>query len=207
IDDRIDVVTRGTMALTVACARCHDHKYDPIPTSDYYSLYGVFHGSDDRLVMLASNDDAELTKRQKKLREMMQKRRDEASARLRARVGDYLEAQFELSKYPDEGFDQLLSAEDIIPASVRRWRDFLHTSKSASHPIFGVWYALDEVPEQRFESSVTNVLKEALANEKLNPLVAAAFKTPVKSMRGAAQRYGKLFADAEKQTNSPAAAE
>ncbi|HET6572986.1 MAG TPA: PSD1 and planctomycete cytochrome C domain-containing protein [Fimbriiglobus sp.] len=42
IDDRIDVVTRGLMGLTVACARCHDHKYDPIPTADYYSLYGVF---------------------------------------------------------------------------------------------------------------------------------------------------------------------
>src|SRR5262249_49396246 len=38
IDDRIDVVTRGTMGLTVGCARCHDHKYDPIPTKDYYSL-------------------------------------------------------------------------------------------------------------------------------------------------------------------------
>jgi mono/diheme cytochrome c family protein len=42
IDDRIDVVTRGLMGLTVACARCHDHKYDPIPAADYYSLYGVF---------------------------------------------------------------------------------------------------------------------------------------------------------------------
>src|SRR5206468_8952651 len=41
-DDRIDVVCRGTMALTVGCARCHDHKFDPIPTKDYYSLYGVF---------------------------------------------------------------------------------------------------------------------------------------------------------------------
>lgn len=45
IDDRIDVVTRGTMALTVTCARCHDHKYDPIPAADYYSLYGVFRSS------------------------------------------------------------------------------------------------------------------------------------------------------------------
>ena len=42
IDDRIDVVSRGLMGLTVSCARCHDHKYDPIPTADYYSLYGVF---------------------------------------------------------------------------------------------------------------------------------------------------------------------
>ncbi|MCH5377292.1 MAG: PSD1 and planctomycete cytochrome C domain-containing protein, partial [Planctomycetes bacterium] len=45
IDDRIDVVTRGLMGLTVACARCHDHKYDPITMSDYYALYGVFASS------------------------------------------------------------------------------------------------------------------------------------------------------------------
>ena len=47
IDDRIDVVTRGMMGLTVTCARCHDHKYDPIPTADYYSLYGVFANSEE----------------------------------------------------------------------------------------------------------------------------------------------------------------
>jgi Protein of unknown function (DUF1553)/Protein of unknown function (DUF1549)/Planctomycete cytochrome C len=45
IDDRIDVATRGLLGLTVACARCHDHKFDPIPTKDYYSLYGVFSSS------------------------------------------------------------------------------------------------------------------------------------------------------------------
>ena len=42
IDDKVDVVTRGTMALTVSCARCHNHKFDPIPTADYYSLFSVF---------------------------------------------------------------------------------------------------------------------------------------------------------------------
>src|SRR5688572_10250479 len=41
VDDRIDAVTRGMLGLTVSCARCHDHKYDPIPTKDYYSLYSV----------------------------------------------------------------------------------------------------------------------------------------------------------------------
>ncbi|MEM0896616.1 MAG: PSD1 and planctomycete cytochrome C domain-containing protein [Verrucomicrobiota bacterium] len=42
IDDMIDVTTRGFMGVTVSCARCHDHKFEPIPTADYYSLYGVF---------------------------------------------------------------------------------------------------------------------------------------------------------------------
>lgn len=45
IADRIDVSTRATMGLTVACARCHNHKTDPIPTADYYGLYGVFNSS------------------------------------------------------------------------------------------------------------------------------------------------------------------
>ncbi|HZV34240.1 MAG TPA: PSD1 and planctomycete cytochrome C domain-containing protein [Verrucomicrobiae bacterium] len=42
INDRIDVVTKGFLGLTVTCARCHDHKFDPIPTKDYYSLRGIF---------------------------------------------------------------------------------------------------------------------------------------------------------------------
>ena len=44
-EDRVDVVSRGLQALTVACARCHDHKYDPIATEDYYALAGVFASS------------------------------------------------------------------------------------------------------------------------------------------------------------------
>ena len=42
IDDQIDVTTRAFLGLTVSCARCHDHKFDPIPTRDYYALAGVF---------------------------------------------------------------------------------------------------------------------------------------------------------------------
>jgi hypothetical protein len=45
INDRIDVVTKGFLGLTVSCARCHDHKFDPIPQQDYYSLHGIFASS------------------------------------------------------------------------------------------------------------------------------------------------------------------
>ena len=41
-DERIDAVSRGVLGLTVACARCHDHKFDPVTTKDYYALMGVF---------------------------------------------------------------------------------------------------------------------------------------------------------------------
>ena len=45
IDDRVDTVTRGLLALTVACSRCHEHKFEPIPQADYYSLAGAFHNT------------------------------------------------------------------------------------------------------------------------------------------------------------------
>ena len=45
LDDRVDTLTRGFLGLTVACARCHDHKFDPIPTTDYYSIAGIYMGT------------------------------------------------------------------------------------------------------------------------------------------------------------------
>ena len=41
-DERIDAVSRTFLGLTVACARCHDHKFDPISTADYYAIAGIF---------------------------------------------------------------------------------------------------------------------------------------------------------------------
>ena len=46
VDDEIDVVGRSLMGLTLACARCHDHKFDPIPTTDYYALAGIFRSTE-----------------------------------------------------------------------------------------------------------------------------------------------------------------
>ncbi|MEE2686020.1 MAG: PSD1 and planctomycete cytochrome C domain-containing protein [Planctomycetota bacterium] len=56
LDDRVDTVSRGLLGLTVSCARCHDHKFDPIPTLDYYSLAGVFNNSRNIDSPLASDE-------------------------------------------------------------------------------------------------------------------------------------------------------
>ncbi|MBL8227866.1 MAG: PSD1 domain-containing protein [Bryobacterales bacterium] len=45
IDNQIDTLTKAFQGLTVSCARCHDHKLDPIPTADYYALYGILNSS------------------------------------------------------------------------------------------------------------------------------------------------------------------
>jgi Protein of unknown function (DUF1553)/Protein of unknown function (DUF1549)/Planctomycete cytochrome C len=58
-EDRIDTLMRGFQGLTVACARCHDHKFDPIPTKDYYSLAGVFASTDYVEISLAPGKEGQ----------------------------------------------------------------------------------------------------------------------------------------------------
>src|SRR6185369_14229400 len=78
-DERVDATTRGFLGLTVACAQCHDHKFDPIPQKDYYSIQGVFSSTELHQVPLAPKEvvakwDAEkkaLDKAEAKLKEFV----------------------------------------------------------------------------------------------------------------------------------------
>jgi hypothetical protein len=58
-DDRIDTLTRGVLGLTVACARCHDHKFDPISTKDYYSLAGIIASTEYDAPPLVSKEEVD----------------------------------------------------------------------------------------------------------------------------------------------------
>ncbi|WP_165068597.1 PSD1 and planctomycete cytochrome C domain-containing protein [Paludisphaera rhizosphaerae] len=195
IDDRIDVVCRGTMGLTVGCARCHDHKYDPIPTADYYSLYGVFMNATERLVRVGDGPlegqkreafEAELLKRQEAMRKGMAEARAEAAKRARAKIVDYLLAQLDLASVPQEGFDIVVGKDDVVPAFVRRWTAYLDRQAKADDPIFRPWRQI--------------VAKEPITSAApLNPRVASAFATPPASPREAAERYAKLFAEVDEQ--------
>lgn len=75
-EDRVDVVTRGLLGLTVACARCHDHKFDPIPTEDYYALAGVFASTEMWNSPLNEDIEAEKNGHAKKPEEAMHIIRD-----------------------------------------------------------------------------------------------------------------------------------
>ncbi|MCA8998880.1 MAG: DUF1549 domain-containing protein, partial [Planctomycetaceae bacterium] len=200
IDDRIDVVCRGTMALTVSCARCHDHKYDPIPTADYYSLYGVFNSSAERVVRLPSAPgdeafEAELKKRQDTLAAKIAEKRKSSSDRARGRIRDYLQTQTELDKYPAQGFDQVFELEDLLPAFVRRWELFLRETKRNRHPVFVAWHAYQNLDAETFATEAVEVTAslQQMSENELHPLVKAEFATVPQSFEDVIDRYAALF--------------
>ncbi len=150
IDDRIDVVTRGLMGLTVGCARCHDHKYDPIPTADYYSLYGVFQSSHEPtdLPMIGSTQKrseyekfaVELAKREKVLADFEQQAAERISTECRTKVTAYLE----LIARPT-GANPVAAARSFVngdprPGVVRRWQEFLKERAKQPDAVFGPWH-------------------------------------------------------------------
>ena len=96
IADQIDVSTRGVMGLTVACARCHDHKDDPIPTADFYALYGVFDSAVEpqKLPLIAEPGQSEEAKAFFKERE-----------KLARAVHDYVKSIVPEHKTPDDFLD------------------------------------------------------------------------------------------------------
>ncbi|MCI0539952.1 MAG: DUF1549 domain-containing protein, partial [Verrucomicrobiales bacterium] len=207
IDDRIDVMMRGTQALTVGCARCHDHKFDPIPIKDYYSLYGVFAGCSERLVPLASggtnavHHDYEkgLRERTEKYQQTYQKRREEFSNRFRAKTADYLVAVLDVRKLPSEEFYEIRGPDDINPTVVRSWENYLLSTKNDPHHVFAPWHEFMALPAGDFATKAPSVLKRITepgqSTFAVNRLVLQALEeSPLKSLRDAAERYGKLLA-------------
>jgi len=207
IDDRIDVLTRGTMGLTVACARCHDHKYDPIPTTDYYSLYGVFLNSTEQMDRIAEptflNDvsaafEKELVQRQEQLRDTTFAKRMEAQDRFRQRVTDYLVAQTELSKYPEEGFGQNLATTDVIPMTVRRWEGWLAMEARWVDPVFRPWRQFAALKSDEFVTQAPDLIRQlAEYRPSLNPRVLRALANLPATMRDVAEVYGKLLLEVD----------
>jgi hypothetical protein len=79
IDEQIDTTTKAFLGLTVSCARCHDHKFDPIPIADYYSLHGVFASIEERYekpALPASGTGAEAEDYRKKLTDLEGRNRE-----------------------------------------------------------------------------------------------------------------------------------
>jgi cytochrome c553 len=145
IDDRIDVTLRGLQGLTVTCARCHDHKFDPIPIADYYSLYGVFASSEEPaerpLLPTAADpqDSAAFLAERQRLATEIEEKTVATIARyleeLRARRTDYEQAATELAAdSPPADLETLATARNLVVPMLRRFVEWQRAGAIPADP-------------------------------------------------------------------------
>jgi len=218
IDDRIDVVSRGLLGLTVTCARCHNHKFDPIPTADYYSLYGVFASSEDPVYPPLTGDAAGAAfqahvqefERRKAAAERRESRAfDVLLNEFRARSGDYLVKALAGRQPPQQPLPH--QRGEIRQYVVERWIDRLEDS--GGDPVFAAWQAFAALDKTRFSSEAAALVgrwKAAGPDATMNARVRAYFvEHPPTEMADVARGYGKLLEGVQEAVASqmPAAEE
>ena len=205
IDDRIDVVTRGLMALTVSCARCHDHKYDPIPAADYYSLYGVFassHEPKEKPYISESSDpikrlsfQKELKRRQDNLNNYEKAQYERIRKQVKQQTGEYIWAAHSAAKVAAGEIDELARKSKLDPDVTRRWMNYLSERRKANDLVFAAWFALAEIDKESYVAEFKGVLdKESL---KKVPLEILEVLGQALSLKDAAKAFGKLCFEAD----------
>jgi mono/diheme cytochrome c family protein len=129
-DERVDATTRGFMALTVACATCHNHKYDPIPAQDYYSLLGIFNNTELHETPLAPKEEVERYQAQKKQLDAQEKEIKDFITRQSNELAEIL-AQ-------DTASYMLGDVSGLDKETAERWVKYL-AIKNRKHPFLAKW--------------------------------------------------------------------
>jgi len=132
-DDRVDVTTRGLLGLTVACAQCHDHKYDPIPTKDYYGLQGVFSSTEnceypfgpEEQVAQYQEIKGRLDDRDKVLREFSRSKSQTMAQILASQSSQYLMAAKKVLVEPKQASDLVAREDKLDQETLNRWVAYL----------------------------------------------------------------------------------
>ncbi|MCY2965644.1 MAG: DUF1549 and DUF1553 domain-containing protein, partial [Planctomycetota bacterium] len=156
LDDRVDTLARGFLGLTIACARCHDHKFDPISQQDYYALAGIFTSSNYTEPPLVPADIVQqYDKGQQAIRDSEQAVnkfldtqavvQSEASAR---EAGKYLIAVWQLT-HPAPGTNapargELAKSAGLHEFLLERWQNFLVAGNRGKLPQLARWFDLND---------------------------------------------------------------
>jgi cytochrome c553 len=221
VDDKIDTVTRGVLGLTVACARCHDHKYDAVATEDYYSLYGVFASSNKpaELPLIQSEEDTiGFADFRKKLAEIQadidnydRGRAAEFRKTFRSQLTEYwVRAVGNLNDEQVKGLNFLtVEPIHIREGQIKAWRTWLVEQAQLDHPVLGVLKALATVGDKEFTAAVMvvsrkiNELEEGTQTGQINPVIKQRFiENPVVNKIQLARLYGDLLQELHQQATS-----
>ena len=195
LDDRVDTLTRGFLGLTVACARCHDHKFDPVPTQDYYSLAGVFQSCNLANIPLVPAEEvsvydagqARVKGEEARLKAFLTEQKKQLAEREVCRIPEYLEALWTL-QHPKAGAaaagaKELAAQGKLREAALRKWSELLDAKNQGKLPALAPWVELAgagaDAPTQWVAAAVSiqKQVEAALAERDGKPLSGAA---PVK---------------------------
>src|SRR5207237_1221382 len=153
VDDQVDVTSRAFLAITVACARCHDHKFDPIPTADYYGLAGIFfsthilpgpgqktEGSPVLRIPLAAPEeiqkrkeyDAQAAQLNQKMTQLADGYRSKAGVEAMKQIDKYLPAAWELRGKPIVPVARYALEHKLDGKLLKNWVDYLAPTNAAA---------------------------------------------------------------------------
>ncbi|QOV91804.1 PSD1 and planctomycete cytochrome C domain-containing protein [Humisphaera borealis] len=169
IDERIDALTKATMALTVSCARCHDHKFDPVPTADYYSLHGVFVSTEEPVqkpLIGTTPTGPEYQDFIKRLTELEAKNRDQYYSTIESKhkefyrkSGVYLQVGM---MYRSNDAEQINARNKLI-AEHKLDRDLYQTLRidpRRDSAVMGPFYKFSQLKAEDYAAKVPEILKQ-----------------------------------------------
>ena len=181
-DDRVDVTTRTFLGLTVACAKCHDHKYDPIPTRDFYSLQGVFQSTQSHEFPLAPETEVSEYQKQAKriadletdLKEFLNRETLQLGDILANQTSRFLEAARQVLGKPRLPVADAARQAGLDAETLQRWINHLNTWPK-EHPYLDDWPQRLQAPEEdfrkwaeEFQARVISVSREQKVLDRRN---------------------------------------
>lgn len=144
-DDRVDTLTRGVLGLTVACARCHDHKFDPVSARDYYALAGVFASSEyveaplvpEEVVAEYQRGQAAIESKNKEIEMFIERQALKVAEERLGQLAEYLAAAWRLEQ--EENVDQVIREAGLDKAVLERFRQYLRSEATRKRDEFSQW--------------------------------------------------------------------
>ena len=144
-DDRVDVTARTFLALTAGCAQCHDHKYDPIPTMDFYSLQGVFDSSESREYPLASSAEVDaykkaqqkVNRKKEEIDRFVERQAEQVADILAAQTSRYLVAAWKVTRGLQPDAAAAAAEARLHKPTLERWIQYLREPKE--HHYLAEW--------------------------------------------------------------------
>ncbi len=213
IDDRIDIISKGTMALTVTCARCHDHKFDPVLTKDYYALHGVFNSSIEpkEEPLLETPEDTpqyrdfmnQYTEREGALEKFRVGVSNQFKTELLTKSGDYLVTLHEFAATSNAVSRNVYVEKHGLNAQTAAiWDNNLKAMARRHNPFFAPWIAFSQLSDADFAAQASEMSARFNTNAdpggRINSVVAEMFSSPPDSLRDLASRYAAMFTEVER---------